>query len=130
MMMNARHTIRVPASPIPSELKGREVSPIAPHYQAGCGVSIQPEERRESSTFLRATDGVRPMDDQSPPVVLTVDELAILLRIERKTAYAAIANGEIPGVCRVGRSIRILRQAVLDWLGQGQVRVSRSRRSR
>lgn len=65
-----------------------------------------------------------------PARILTVDELAELLRLERKTVYAAIANGEIPGVRRVGRSIRILRQAVLDWLSSGQGRVSRSRRTR
>lgn len=63
------------------------------------------------------------------PVVLTVDELAALLRVERKTAYAAIAKGDIPGVRRVGRTIRILRDAVLQWLAQGQVRVPRSRRA-
>jgi excisionase family DNA binding protein len=61
---------------------------------------------------------------------MTVDELAELLRVERKTAYAAIANGEIPGVRRVGRSIRIFRQAVLYWLASGQGRVSRSRRTK
>ncbi len=60
------------------------------------------------------------------PAVLTVDELATLLRVERKTAYGAIARGEIPGVRRVGRSIRACRRTVLEWLGQG--RVSRSRR--
>jgi excisionase family DNA binding protein len=65
-----------------------------------------------------------------PTPVLTVDELAVLLRVERKTAYAAIARGEIPGVRRVGRTIRIFRQAVLDWLASGQGRVSRSRRTR
>ena len=85
---------------------------------------------RDSPASVAGYDGAHQEDGSSPPSVMTVDELAALLRIERKTAYAAIANGEIPGVCRVGRSIRILRQAVLDWLAQGQVRVSRSRRIR
>jgi excisionase family DNA binding protein len=61
------------------------------------------------------------------PDVLTVDELATLLRVNRKTAYEAVARGEIPGACRVGRTIRICRDTVLDWLG-GHVRVSRDRR--
>ena len=60
--------------------------------------------------------------------VMIVDELACLLRVERKTAYAAIQRGEIPGVRHVGRSIRISRRAVLDWLRDGQGRVSRKRR--
>jgi excisionase family DNA binding protein len=63
-----------------------------------------------------------------PPDVLTVDELAALLRVERKTAYAAIARGEIPGVRRIGTRLRISRTAVLTWLAQGQGCVSRSRR--
>ncbi len=66
-------------------------------------------------------------DDATLPEVLTVEELATLLRVERKTAYAAIARGEIPGVRRLGTAIRISRPAVLSWLAQGQGRVSRSR---
>jgi len=37
------------------------------------------------------------------PEVLTADELAILLRVDRKSAYAALARGEIPGARRIGR---------------------------
>ena len=50
------------------------------------------------------------------PRVITVDELATLLRLERKTVYAAIQRGEIPGVQRISRSIRISRSTVEDWL--------------
>jgi excisionase family DNA binding protein len=45
-----------------------------------------------------------------PPPVLTVEELAAMLRIERKTAYAAIRRGEIPGTRRIGGVIRISRE--------------------
>jgi excisionase family DNA binding protein len=54
------------------------------------------------------------------PEVLTVDELAQLLRVERKTAYAAVSRGEVRGVRRLGRCIRICRAAVLQWLDQGE----------
>ena len=82
-------------------------------------------------TTLRLSDEAHPRElEESPPSVLTVEEVADLLRIERKTAYALIAQGELPGVRRVGRSIRIFRQAVLDWLRSGQGRVSRSRRTK
>jgi excisionase family DNA binding protein len=64
---------------------------------------------------------------QSLPSVLTVDELAALLRLNRKTVYDALARGEIPGARRIGGSYRILREAVIAWLGSGQVRVSRKR---
>ncbi len=53
----------------------------------------------------------------SLPPVLTVDELATLLRMNRKTAYEAIARNDIPGVQRIGRQFRISRDAVLGWLG-------------
>lgn len=62
--------------------------------------------------------------------ILTVDELAELLRLERKTVYAAIMRGDIPGVRRVGRSIRISRDAVLDWLRTAHVRAPHPRRIR
>jgi excisionase family DNA binding protein len=66
--------------------------------------------------------------DESSPV-LTVEELAVLLRINRKTAYSAVRAGEIPGVRKVGGVIRVHRDTVLAWLAQGTVRGSRSRRN-
>jgi len=50
------------------------------------------------------------------PSVLTVDEAARFLRLNRKTLYDAVRAGELPGVVRVGRSIRIGRDALLGWL--------------
>jgi excisionase family DNA binding protein len=54
------------------------------------------------------------------PPVLTVEEVAELMRIDRKTAYAAIAEGGVPGVRRVGRCIRISRDVLLRWLAEGE----------
>ncbi len=48
--------------------------------------------------------------------VLTVDEAARLLRVNRKTLYDAVRQGRVPGVIRLGRSIRIGRTALLGWL--------------
>jgi excisionase family DNA binding protein len=50
------------------------------------------------------------------PPVLTVDEAAQLLRVNRKTLYEAVRLGHVPGVVRLGRSIRIGRDALLGWL--------------
>ena len=58
-------------------------------------------------------------DASTLPPVLTVDEVAEILRVDRKTAYAAIAEGGLPGVRRLGRCIRVSRDALLEWLGQG-----------
>ncbi len=66
-------------------------------------------------------DAAAPLDLASLPPVLTVEEVAQLLRISRGAAYQAARRGQIPGVCRVGRTLRVSRDAVLDWLGQGSV---------
>ncbi len=50
------------------------------------------------------------------PEIMTVKELASILRLNVKTVYESIANGEIPGCKRIGRNIRISRRTVLDWL--------------
>ena len=49
-----------------------------------------------------------------PPMYLTVDEAAVLLRVNRNSLYQAIERGEVAGVKRVGRIIRIRRSALLD----------------
>ncbi len=55
------------------------------------------------------------------PTFITVDELAVVLRVNRNTAYEAVQRGDIPGVSRIGRKIRICRATVVDWLrGQGR----------
>jgi excisionase family DNA binding protein len=69
-------------------------------------------------------------ETDSPPSVLTVEELAALLRVNRKTVYDALARGEIPGARRIGGRYRILRDAVLEWLASSQDRAVRSRSHR
>ena len=59
------------------------------------------------------------------PTFLTVDELAKLLRVNRDTAYKAVADGQVPGVRHIGRTIRICRSTVVEWL-RGKGSVSRS----
>jgi excisionase family DNA binding protein len=73
-----------------------------------------------------------PLAEAAPAesAVLTVDELAALLRLNRKSVYDALSRGEIPGARRVGSTYRILRAAVIDWLSSGQGRASHSKRQR
>jgi excisionase family DNA binding protein len=61
------------------------------------------------------------------PQVLTVEEVADLMRVDRKTAYAAIAEGGVPGVRRIGRCIRVSRDVLLRWLEQGEAKQGRGR---
>jgi excisionase family DNA binding protein len=53
---------------------------------------------------------------QDSAEVMTVAELAALLRVNRKTLYEALARREIPGVRRIGRTFRISRSTVVAWL--------------
>lgn len=49
------------------------------------------------------------------PVVVSVPELAEILRVSRNTAYAMVRSGQIPSV-RTGAQIRISKSALLDYL--------------
>jgi excisionase family DNA binding protein len=53
--------------------------------------------------------------------IITVDEAANLLRVNRKTLYEAIRLDQLPGaVIRLGRAIRLRRAALLNSpLGNG-----------
>ena len=54
------------------------------------------------------------------PLVLTADEVAALLRCDRKTVYSMAKRGKLPGCRRVGRCIRFSRERILDWLADAE----------
>jgi len=57
----------------------------------------------------------------SAPAFLTVEEAADLLRVNRKTLYEAIRLEQVPGVARIGKALRIRRDALLEWTaGKGR----------
>ena len=64
------------------------------------------------------------------PTLIVVDELAKLLRVDRKTIYEMVHRKEIPGVVHVGRNIRFVREVVVEWMRSGTpvLRSSRSTR--
>ena len=67
---------------------------------------------------------------KNSPQVVTVDELAKLLRVDRKSIYAAIHCGRMPGAQRFGRTWRVSLPAVMKWMAKGeQVAVSRHARA-
>jgi excisionase family DNA binding protein len=75
----------------------RPSSPTAPHDLAG------------SSTSALAT----------LPEILTAREAAAILRVGRNQLYQAVARGQL-GAVRIGRTIRIPKQALLDLLAAAQ----------
>lgn len=50
------------------------------------------------------------------PALITVDELAALLRTSRKAIYGRVARALLPGVVRDGRRLLFDRDDVLDWI--------------
>ena len=66
--------------------------------------ATQTERRREKRTAEKLAS------------LLTVDEAAAFLRVNRKTLYEAVRLRQVPGVVQLGRSIRISRDALLQWL--------------
>ena len=51
-----------------------------------------------------------------PPPLLTVRELAVLLATSSSGVYARVARGQIPGVLRIGRTLRFDPRVVAQWL--------------
>lgn len=77
---------------------------------------------------LAASPAPANADDPVLPRVLTPDELAKMLRVRRRSVYEAISRGDIPGVRRIGRKVRIDRDSVLAWMADGHGRAPRSSR--
>lgn len=50
------------------------------------------------------------------PLLLTTGEAARALRISRSRLYELLARNEIPGVVRIGRSVRINRRSLEAWV--------------
>lgn len=66
----------------------------------------------------RGKAGGRRRSDR-PEVVLTIDELAVYLKLAKSTAYKLAQEGKIPGQ-KVGRHWRFHKDAVDAWLIAGK----------
>lgn len=55
------------------------------------------------------------------PAYLRAPEVAVFLSISRTQAYRLIENGTLPHI-RLGRSVRVPRRALLDYLARNEVR--------
>lgn len=60
----------------------------------------------------------RLIDADAPPLLLTVDEAAALLRTTRKAMYAMVERSQVPGVIRIRRRVLFRAADLLHWLDQ------------
>ena len=70
---------------------------------------------------LRLTEHSASHEDESPsrlPMLLTIDEAAVLLRTSRRAIYAMIARRQLPGIVRIRRRVLVRSADLLDWLHQ------------
>lgn len=88
------------------------------------GISVAP--RSPTPPVVPAEDAAGGAPDAMPvaasrsiPEVLTVEEVARLLRVNKNTVYEAAALGEIPGARRIGRIIKFYGPALTKWLETG-----------
>jgi excisionase family DNA binding protein len=110
--------------PTPAAPDGRADRPppaTAPHAQEQPWPPTPKPGHRSSSQ--PTSSPIAPIDHAGPstsavaalPEVLTAREAAAILRVGRNQLYQAVARGEV-GAVRIGRSIRIPKQALLDLL--------------
>jgi excisionase family DNA binding protein len=52
------------------------------------------------------------------PILLTVDEAAVLLRTTRRAIYSLIERRHVPGTTRIGRRVLFRTEDLLHWLDQ------------
>ena len=88
-----------------------------------CGPQSPTANRQHS-----ATAPTTPARGDDLPAVMTADEVAALLRVDRKTVYDAVKDGTLPAL-RLRKVIRFSREEVLQFL-RGNTRPRSSRSSR
>lgn len=57
-------------------------------------------------------------ENPNQPVLIRLDEAARLLGLGRSKTFEMAARGELPGVVRFGRSVRIHRAALERWAAE------------
>ena len=77
---------------------------------------VAPYADQKAGSWLNRAVKLPPPDHV--PMLLTVDETAEILRTSRKSVYAMVERGLVPGVTRVGRRVFVRRDELVHWLDQ------------
>ena len=68
------------------------------------------------------------MDIRDTLHLLTVPEVAALLRTSKTAIYSMVERGQIPGVVRLGRRVLVSQADLLAWLSKRRVMSPESKR--
>ncbi len=86
-------------------------------YIKSCGRRHVPKDRLRAIPADGGDDGVRSHNASDlPPLLLTVQDLAVLLATSSSGVYSRVARGQIPGALRIGRSLRFDPRVIAQWL--------------
>jgi excisionase family DNA binding protein len=99
--------------PAPTTATSEEARPWSPPNPSGHPPAPPPTSPSHPKNAGRPDDSGDPLVQL--PQVLTVREVAAILRVGRNQLYEAVARGELPAV-RIGRTIRIPTTALRDLL--------------
>ncbi len=61
-------------------------------------------------------------------ILLDIHEAAALLGVKKTKAYEMAASGEMPGVVRIGRLVKVHRPTLIEWLAEEAAFQSRTGR--
>ena len=56
------------------------------------------------------------LDLKQMPFLLTVKEVANLLRTSRKAIYSMVERGQLPGITKIGKRLLFRRDDLIEWL--------------
>jgi excisionase family DNA binding protein len=83
-----------------------------------------PEPAQAPNAVSSSTRSTRPpsarVSAPDLPLLVTVDEVADLLRTTPTAVYAMVARQQIPGVTRLGRRVLFRSDDLLKWLDQSR----------
>ncbi len=98
------------------------VGSAAPEESARHGGPVTPEHASPRAKGRRAVPANLPPDESRLPLLLTVEEAAAILRKSVTAVYADLERNLVPGVVRLGRGIRLDRDAFLRGIRRGRGR--------
>lgn len=117
-------------------VEGDEIRVVLARSEPESAVSTAPDTNLSPSQHGSLTSRTNPTTssaaqletDELPPL-LTVEEVAVLIRTTPKSVYTMIDRGQLPGVTRLGRRLRVHRDDLVRWLHESRASSPQERRS-